>query len=186
MLEKTPKNALRVPFFRALWPDAIFVYLYRDPRQTLASMIRGWQSGRFRTYPRLPDWPGPSWSFLLIPGWEDLRGLLLPQIVARQWSVTTTMLLHELACLPSSQVRAVDYDDFLAEPQRHIETLAQSLDLGWDRKLPPSLPLSRMTLTRPEKDKWRSLEGDIEAILPLVADADKKARSFLEKIGKSA
>lgn len=38
-LEKTPKNSLRVPFFDAAWPDAIFVYLYRDARQTLSSMI---------------------------------------------------------------------------------------------------------------------------------------------------
>jgi hypothetical protein len=37
MLEKTPKNALRIPFFAALWPDSTFIYLYRDVRQTLAS-----------------------------------------------------------------------------------------------------------------------------------------------------
>ncbi|MFM8351941.1 MAG: sulfotransferase family protein, partial [Actinomycetales bacterium] len=34
MLEKTPKNALRVPFLAAAFPDARFVYLYRDPRET--------------------------------------------------------------------------------------------------------------------------------------------------------
>ena len=44
MLEKTPKNALRVPFFAAAWPDALFVYLYREPRQTLASMIEASRS----------------------------------------------------------------------------------------------------------------------------------------------
>ena len=44
MLEKTPKNSLRIPFLDAIWPDGLFVYLFRDPRQTLASMIRAWQS----------------------------------------------------------------------------------------------------------------------------------------------
>ena len=185
MLEKTPKNALRVPFFRTLWPEALFIYLYRDPRQTMASMIRGWQSGRFRTYPRLPQWPGPSWSFLLVPGWEGLVGLPLPEIVARQWAITTETLVDDLAALPASQVRIVDYDAFLAEPQSQIERLSQSLGLGWDRTLPASLPPSRMTLTRPEKDKWRSLEGEIDAILPLVADADDKARTFIAKVKES-
>ena len=37
MLEKTPKNALRVPFFDAIWPDAHFIYLYRDARETLTA-----------------------------------------------------------------------------------------------------------------------------------------------------
>jgi sulfotransferase family protein/aspartyl/asparaginyl beta-hydroxylase len=54
MLEKTPKNALRVPFLAAVFPEARFIYLHRDPRQVLGSMIEGWQSGRFATYPKLP------------------------------------------------------------------------------------------------------------------------------------
>lgn len=182
MLEKTPKNALRVPFFHALWPDARLVYLYRDPRQTIASMMRGWQSGRFRTYRLLPGWPDPAWSFLLVPGWEDLRGLPLAQIVARQWAVTTRTLVSDLSAIPPQQVTVVDYDEFLASPQRRIEALAHSLGLSWDRELPAALPHSRYTLTPPQPDKWRSLEPEIEAVLPIVADADALARSFIERM----
>ena len=36
MLEKTPKNALRVPFLDAAFAQATFVYLYRDVRETLS------------------------------------------------------------------------------------------------------------------------------------------------------
>lgn len=67
MLEKTPKNALRVPFLASAFPEAVFVYLYREPRETLGSMIDAWNSGRFRTYPNLPGWTGPAWSLLLTP-----------------------------------------------------------------------------------------------------------------------
>jgi len=185
MLEKTPKNALRVPFFHAIWPDAVFVYLYRDPRQTLASMIRGWESGRFRTYPRLPDWPGLAWSFLLVPGWADLRGLPVAEIAARQWATTTNMLVNDLSAVPPQQLRVIDYNDFLADPQGIVTELASSLDLAWDRELPSSLPPSRMTLTMPGKDKWQELGAEIGAVWPLIADADERAWRFVDEVKKS-
>jgi hypothetical protein len=179
MLEKTPKNALRVPFFDAAWPDSVFVYLYRDVRQTLASMIEAWRSGAFRTYPQLPGWTGHPWSLLLVPGWERLVGRSLPEIVANQWAATTSVLLDDLETVPPGRVRALDYSDFLASPQRAVEDLAGSLDLGWDRGLGPSLPLSVTTVSPPRPDKWRALETVIEGVQPLVAEADARARAFL-------
>jgi hypothetical protein len=180
MLEKTPKNALRVPFFDSAWPDALFVYLYRDPRPTLASMIEAWRSGAFRTYPELPGWPGPPWSLLLVPGWEALRGRPLPEVAAHQWAATTQVLLADLAALPRERVRALAYDDFLAEPQSTVSRLAGSLGLAWDRGLGPSLPLSVTTLSAPRPDKWRALEGAIAGTWPLIEPADASALAFLE------
>jgi hypothetical protein len=78
----------------------LFVYLYRDVRQTLASMLEAWASSAFQTYPELPGWPGAAWSLLLVPGWEELKGLALPAIVARQWATTTDILIDDLNDLP--------------------------------------------------------------------------------------
>jgi hypothetical protein len=180
MLEKTPKNALRVPFFDAAWPDALFVYLYRDPRPTLASMIEAWRSGAFRTYPELPGWPGPPWSLLLVPGWEALKGRPLPEVAAHQWAATTERLLDDLEALPRERVRAIAYADFVAAPQPVVEPLAASLGLGWDRSLGAGLPLSVTTVSAPRPDKWRALEGAIEAVRPIVEPADSRARAFLK------
>lgn len=179
MLEKTPKNALRVPFFDAVWPDALYVYLYRDVRETLASMIEAWRSGAFVTYPQLPGWPGPPWSLLLVPGWQALKGRPLPEIAARQWASTTETLIADLEALPRERVRALSYADFLADPQGVVKPLAESLGLGWDRSLGPRLPYSVTTLSVPRADKWRALEGAIEAVMPVVAAADSRARAFL-------
>lgn len=181
MLEKTPKNALRVPFFDSAWPDALFVYLYRDPRQTLASMIEAWRSGAFRTYPELPGWTGLPWSLLLVPGWEALKGRPLPEVAAHQWAATTETLLADLEALPGERVRALAYADFLAEPQPAVERLAAWLGLGWDRPLGPTLPLSVTTVSAPRPDKWRAMEGPIGEVWPIVEQADAKARAFLEK-----
>jgi hypothetical protein len=180
MLEKTPKNALRVPFFDAVWPDSHFVYLYRDVRETLYSMMEAWHSGGFRTYPELPGWPGGSWSMLLIPGWERLRGKNLTQIVAQQWVTTTEALLDDLERIPSSRVHAIEHGAFLAAPQSEAKRLAKALGLEWDRTLGDQLPLSKTTLTQPAKDKWRRMEGAIQSVWPIVERADTRARLFLE------
>ncbi|HET9811846.1 MAG TPA: sulfotransferase [Sphingomicrobium sp.] len=179
ILEKTPKNALRIPFFDAAWPNSTFVYLYRDVRRTLASMMEAWVSGRFRTYRLLPGWSGYPWSLLLVPGWKRLNGQPLPVIVAHQWAITTTIMLDDLAALPKERVRVIRHADFVADPNARMEALAHSLDLGWDRQLGTDLPLSAYTVSRPNPDKWRQLERQIEAVMPIVAEADSRAREFV-------
>lgn len=181
MLEKTPKNALRVPFFAAAWPDASFVYLYRDVRESLASMMEAWASGAFRTYPELPGWTGDPWSLLLVPGWKELIGQPLPVVVAHQWATATNILLDDLSKLPRDRVKVVAHADFLASPQSTTEVLAQALGLEWDRALGGQLPLSKTTVSQPRPDKWRRLEREIEAVIPIAAAADERARAFVEQ-----
>lgn len=182
MLEKTPKNALRVPFFNAAWPDATFVYLYRDVRETLSSMIEAWSSGGFRTYPRLPGWTGHPWSLLLVPGWQQLKGRPLPEVVAWQWATTTETLLDDLEKLPPERVRTLVYKDFVADPQTSVARLAASLGLKWDRPLGRELPLSKTTVSRPNADKWRKIGPLIEGVLPIVEKADRRARAFVDQL----
>lgn len=181
MLEKTPKNALRIPFFDQIWPDSIFVYLYRDVRETFYSMMEAWHSGGFRTYPGLPGWQGPPWSLLLVPGWRRLNGMPLPEIVANQWAITTETMLDDLERLEEGRVYAIDYTSFLAAPQPEMERLAAAVGLTWDRALGETLPLSKTTVSRPNKDKWRRIEPVISSIWPIVERADARARQFVEQ-----
>jgi LPS sulfotransferase NodH len=83
-LEKTPKNALRQPFLEQIFPGALYVYLYREPRANISSMMEAWRAGRWVTYPRLRGWNGMPWSLLLPPGWQKLDGRPLQEICAFQ------------------------------------------------------------------------------------------------------
>ncbi|MEX2254927.1 MAG: TIGR03032 family protein [Acidimicrobiia bacterium] len=176
LLEKTPKNSLRIPFLAAAFPEARFVYLYRDPIDTLASMIEGWHSERFVTYPDLPGWDGPKWSFLLTPGWEELRGLEIPEIAARQWSSTVETMINDLESTDPSRWCVASYGRLIEEPQAEIERICEFLDIAWDTPLTAPLPLSKTTLTPPEPNKWRRLEDVLHPVLPIVAGASERAR----------
>ena len=171
MLEKTPKNSLRISFLAKVFPEARFIYLYRDPRQVLASMMEGWESGRFRTYPGLPAWNGVlPWSFLLTPGWRDLRNLPLNQIVAAQWAASTRILLDDLAQIPAERRTVAHYGRLVAEPETEVRRLCACVQLEWDRSLRSDLPVSVYTVSPPDPDKWRARETEIKQVLPSLRD----------------
>lgn len=178
LLEKTPKNALRVPFLAEVFGNASFVYLYRDPRETLSSMLDAWRSGRFVTYPHLPDWPGPPWSLLLTPGWREWRGMDLAQIVARQWMATVETLIGDLQRLPPERWCVASYSRLVADPGSEIGRLCRFLGLQWDRDLSGPLPLSRYTLGAPDPDKWKRNAAELERVMPLIEPVAARARDL--------
>ncbi|MFY9821499.1 MAG: TIGR03032 family protein [Thermoanaerobaculia bacterium] len=190
LLEKTPKNSLRVPFLAAAFPDALFVYLYRNPRESINSIYEAWLSGRFVTYPQLPGWPVPDrppWSLLLIPGWGELSGRELPEIAARQWEIATRYLLDDLEALPAERWCIANYGRLVTDPQAEIERLCDFLGLGWDRELKAPLPLSAHTLTPPEPGKWRRNAALLEPVFPLVAaTAERALEMFARRPGHAA
>jgi len=127
LLDATPRNALRVPFLDAVFPDAVFIYLYRDPRETLPGMVEAWESGAYVTYPRLPGWPEPRWSMLLVPGWRELAGRPVAEIAGEQWSITTRTLLDDLERLPPERWSVVDFRALVAKPRHVMRGLCEYL-----------------------------------------------------------
>ncbi|MBM3660880.1 MAG: hypothetical protein FJW95_15460, partial [Actinobacteria bacterium] len=175
MLEKTPKNSLRVPFLQAAFPDAVFIYLYRDPRETVSSMLDAWRSGRFKMYADLPGWTGTPWSLLLVPGWQDLIGRPLADVVTSQWATATTWLLDDLEALDPDRWCVASYDRLVADPQTEMERLAAFAGVRWDQELTQDLPLSRHTLDSPHPDKWLRNAEELEPYWDHVADVAARA-----------
>ena len=179
LLEKTPKNSLRVPFLAKVFPQAQFVVLYRPVRETLSSMIEAWRSGRFATYRGLPGWSQVNCHgrCCSLPGWRELSNLPLPEIVGAQWEIATRMLLDDLAAIPPERVTVARYDSLLTNPTAEIAHLCKALDFAWDRPI-DKLPLSRYTLTPPDPNKWKRHESEINAILPQLKVTMERAQKF--------
>lgn len=181
LLEKTPRNCLRVPFLDAAFPDGRFIYLYREPRETVSSMLDAWRSGEFLSFPELPGWPGPPWSLLLVPGWRELAGRELVEVVAQQWAAATTCLLDDLEALPPERRCVVRYDRLIAEPQAEMERLCAWIGVEWDRKVAAPLPHTRTVLTAPEPEKWRRNAVELERVMPLIESAAGRSRQFASR-----
>lgn len=176
LLEKTPKNALRIPFLAKVFPDAYFVYLYRDPRESLASMLEAWESGGFRTYPKLPGWSGLPWSLLLVPEWRTLVGRPLPEVVGAQWEAATRILLDDIEAIPAGRRTVARYDALVADPAAEVARLCTAIGFGWDETLGATLPLARHTVSEPKADKWRRREAELLPVLARIGDTVARAQ----------
>jgi hypothetical protein len=172
LLEKTPKNALRIPFLLEVFPDAIFIFLQREPRASLSSMMQAWRSHGWVTYRRLAGWNGP-WSMLLPPGYERLLDRPLEEIVAFQWQAANQAILDDLASVPRERWTTARYEDLIRDPATEVAKLLEFAGLSMDPRLAGylarPLPLSRHTQTAPDPDKWRKDAAEIERVLPALA-----------------
>jgi Sulfotransferase family/Aspartyl/Asparaginyl beta-hydroxylase len=169
LLEKTPKNSLRIPFLLRAFPDAQFIFLWREPRANISSIMEAWRAGQWITYPQLPGWEGP-WSLLLPPAWQNLRGTPLAHVAAQQWQRTNDTVLQDLQQLPAQRWTSVAFHDFIASPAATIQRLCRFMDVPFDEALQARtaapLPPSRYTHTPPAVDKWHSNAAAIEPELP--------------------
>lgn len=170
-LEKTPKNALRIPFFNQMFPDAQFIFLWREPRENISSIMEAWRSGQWRTYPKLEGFAGP-WSMLLPPDWRTMNGKPLHEIAAWQWRQTNEIVMDDLQSLPRERWTVLEYLDLIRDPSAALGTVCEFLGIQPDgalvQRLSAPLPASRYTLTAPAAEKWRANEVEITSVLPSV------------------
>ncbi len=184
-LEKTPKNALRVSLLNDIFPDALFIYLYRNPRENISSMMEAWQSGRFVTYPSLPGRSTP-WSLLLPPNWQSYHHAPIEEIAAFQWRTTNEAILKALGKLDRSRWMAVSHGQQVHHPAATVQAICDfsgtsSADI-LDTLSSGASKLSRYTVSPPSDNKWR---GNIEAlrrVLPSVQDTVEFIRSTADEL----
>jgi LPS sulfotransferase NodH len=113
VLDKTPRNTLRVPFLRAVFPEAKFIHLVRDGRDVACSLM--------------PGIGGDVWHHLKPPAWRELfaqhHGI---ERCALTWRDTLQLALADLRGVPHRQVR---YEDLLAQPHATLAATWQFLGL---------------------------------------------------------
>jgi hypothetical protein len=185
-IDKTPESCLRVPYLRALFPDATFVFLRRRGAANVSSLIEGWRARpRFVTY-RLPQpleglgpLSGDRWSFVLVPGWRDLRFAPLEEICACQYVACNEAVLDARGDARADSWIDVDYDDLVAAPVATGRSLFESLGLPFPSEAErfaaalDRTPGPTALSARPGEALERNRPA-VERILPLIAPTERR------------
>lgn len=179
-LVESGRNALRVAFLAAAFPDASFVYLHRDPVAALPSMVEAWASGGFVTHPELPGWEGPAWSLPLVPGWPELSGQELAVVVAQQWTRIARILLDDLEALAPERWAVVDLPALVAHPERELSRLCEYLGLEWSARLPVPLPTDGHLLEL-APERRRAHVANLAAVLDTTSREAQRARQWVAR-----
>jgi hypothetical protein len=150
ILEKSPQNILRIPYVRAVFPDATFLYIVRNPFSFISSVEYKWQrtvTGR-GIIRRLKDTPitqlhywvrryiGQQFNkrilrkkYLSIWGprykdiYEDLKTKDLLTVIAKQWSECSRLAEQELTKFENGQVLRLRYEDFVDDPIPNLKRI---------------------------------------------------------------
>ena len=123
---------------------------------------------------------------MLTPGWRELDGHPLAEIVCRQWATTVDQLLDDLERLDPDRWCVASYDALVADPLTEIQRLCAYLDITWDDDLAEPLPHSRHTLDSPHPEKWRRNADELEPQIELIAPTAARARAVFADAPRTA
>ena len=142
LVDKSVHAGLWLDLVDRVFPDARYLYMQRDGRDTVASMLRGWlDPHRFFTY-RLPvpleigGYPYTEWNFPLPPGWRDHVTEPLEWVVAFQWQAIHEAIQMHFA-VPESEERVlpVKLEELAARPEAVLRRVSDFAGVDWNRHL---------------------------------------------------
>ncbi|WP_375049752.1 sulfotransferase [Bradyrhizobium sp. 8-10B] len=183
LLDKTTENTLRVSFLARAWPDARFIFLYRDARQNVSSLMEAWNHGGFVKIRDLTGWPRGDWCFLLPPGWRQLCGQSLQRVVAAQWEAANRLAMDDFEQIDRCRWTSVDYNELITTPKRVVLRLCAHLRIETDARLlarlDRPLPVSPTAISPPSATKWRyNRDLDAAALELQVRSVNARLRSL--------
>lgn len=200
--EKTPSNCLRLPFVDAVFPNAIYVHIYRDGRAVVNSTARLLERAtpnRAAMVQRLlgtPPWEWPAYANRFAhtvwaklrggrmsfwgprpPGWQGwLEAGDPPSVVlAKQWRCTIEPVLEFRERVEPERWLDFRYEDLASDPRGHVARILEHCGL---EQRPEVLDFVEERTDRSRAEGWRSeLGGDsLEEMRPILEPA-------LERLG---
>ena len=193
VLDKTCINTLRLPYLYQLFPQARFVFIHRDGRDNISSMMDGWRMGRTDGGFGLSQFFGPSpetvaindgefseWHFFLPPGWRDYNRASLEEVCAFQWISANRLALDAAGEIPTAQWIQIRYEDMVERPVEVFREVFARLDIPFTAELEVRCrELDRRPTSivsgPPQRSKWRqrnpeAIERIAERIRPLMLE----------------
>jgi hypothetical protein len=177
---------MRVSYLNRLFPKATFVFIHRDGRDNVSSMIDGWRhDGHFGLAKLLGPSPEPvainggefdEWAFFLPPGWRDYNHASLEEVCAYQWLTANRMALDAARDIPPERWIQLRYEDIFERPVEMFRETFYRLGIPFTEALRArcrNLRPTSIVKGAPKQDKWKdhnpaAIERVAERIRPLM------------------
>lgn len=186
-VDKNNQNGFSIPYLKALFPDAFFVYVKRNPGDNLHSLIEGWKQpevfGRWaKDLPAQVNIEGGRfrrWCFFLPPGWREYLNAPIEEVCAFQYRKMNAAILQARSLVAEDRWCEVFYEDILDHPEETFAAVFERCQVPFDQHMrcrcrkvlqTPYNPFSKIG-----KDKWKVTPNreKIEKVLPKVQDVAK-------------
>lgn len=181
-VERSGDSLRFIPQLRKGWPDARFVHLYRDGRETALSMSR---HNYFRVQLATGMLERQSVGATTTPGWLDadrlgeIAAMEMPiEQFGQLWSYKIQQGATYLSAVPPAQLLNMRYEDLVADPVTQIRRLTAFMGLEDDTPAGWIEEASRMVVAR--DPSWTALpDSEREALT-------EACRPGLEMLGYSS
>ncbi len=173
-VEKTISNCFHLSVIDKIFPDALYIYLIRDGRANVSSMIEAWNTYVKVGIPPLPKEASVRyWSFAMPPYWHNHLEKPIEEICAWSWVEHNKYVLNHFDQQPSSnRLMTLRYEDLLKEPRSIIGQISDFTELQVSDSVlnyVKSRQPSWSTISPPKKDKWKEVNFErINRIWPVI------------------
>jgi hypothetical protein len=115
VVEKNPRNALRISYIHSVFPDAKFIHIIRDGRDVTCSLLAGIG--------------GKEWNHARPSSWKELAKLAPIKRCALTWQEIVLTADRDLNNLPSTSKHLLRYEDFVNNTMVETNRLFEFLEL---------------------------------------------------------
>lgn len=193
VMEKTPANILKIPYVRAIFPEAKFLFIVRNPFSFISSVELKWQrpikrNGIIRRLKSTPITQLHHYAGRLIrerfekrvlkkkylsvwgPRYqgmdEDVKTLDRLTVIARQWAAGSRKSANDLAAFEPGQVLKFKYEDFVEDPVCQLERICAHCGLEMTDEV---VSAANELVKSDRQAKWRRFDPqDLARIVPEI------------------
>lgn len=168
---KTPRNAFRLRFLHALFPEAHVLHLVRDGRAAAASILKR----------RRHDLSDPTeWWGARPPGWREMRSTPPIQQAAWTWSQSLKQVRTDASVFPTDHVLELKYETLTSEPESELRRLFAFADLE-PAAFFTAENRRQLQKLHPPRHTWRSrLSDEQKTLVEDILREDLRRYGYLE------
>lgn len=195
IMENTPSNILRVPYVHEIFPEAIYLYITRNPFSCISSMELKWQrtktlKGLKRTLGVTPITQlhyyvggfvkqivvnkvfGRKYTPIYGPRYkgieQDLKDYGKLKIIARQWARGNRKAREDLAKLGNGRVLTCRYEDLMQNTETTLRRIYHHCGLVCSEDI---VRAANDMVDPTRQEKWLRLDREqLQAIIPEVEE----------------